>query len=99
PQFGAVAVAGDALRFSLKFGDREFISFDGVVAKDGKKITGSVSQFGGPLKLTELYPSKLKKLDDPIELAREDLSQRDAGPEVFDTGFTVLGQAAAKKLP
>src|SRR4051812_19777190 len=48
PQFGGVAVAGDTLKFALKFGDREFISFDGVVAKDGKKITGSFSQFGGP---------------------------------------------------
>ena len=99
PQFGSVTVAGDVVTFSLKFGDREFLSFDGVAAKDGKKITGSYSQFGGPLKLTELYPSKLKKLDDPVELARENLAQLDAGPDLFDAGFTVLGQAAAKKVP
>src|SRR5262249_48345152 len=99
PQFGSIAVAGDNLKFALKFGDREFLSFDGVVSKDGKKITGSVSQFGGQLKLTELYPSKLKKLDDPVELAREDLTQHDTGPELYEAGYTVLGQAAAKKLP
>lgn len=99
PQFGSVAVAGDALRFTLKFGDREFLSFDGIVAKDGKKIAGSVIQAGGSLKLTEMYPSKLKRLDDPVELARENLTQLDAGADLFDAGFTVLGQAAAKKVP
>src|SRR4051794_12696962 len=49
PQFGSVAVAVDDLKFTLKFGDREFLSFDGVVAKDGKKVAGTVSQFGGAL--------------------------------------------------
>jgi len=99
PKFTTVQVNGDNLKFTLAFGDQEFLSFDGVVAKDGKKMTGSVSQFGGPLRVTELLPSQLKKLDDPIELAREDLAQLEAGPELFAAGYTVLGQAAAKKLP
>jgi hypothetical protein len=99
PQFSSLQVSGDAVRFTLTFAGREFLSFDGLLAKDGKKITGSVSQFGGPLKLTVLHPSKLKKLDDPIELAREDLAQLEVGEELFDAGFTVLGAAAAKKLP
>jgi hypothetical protein len=99
PKFTSVQVTGDNLKFTLAFGDQEFLSFDGVVAKDGKKITGSVSQFGGPLRVTELLPSQLKTLDDPIELAREDLVQMEAGPELFATGYAVLGQAAAKQLP
>lgn len=99
PKFTTVQVAGDNLKFTLAFGDQEFLSFDGVVAKDGKKVAGSVSQFGGPLRVTELLPSQLKKLDDPIELARENLAQMEAGPELFAAGYAVLGQAAAKKLP
>jgi hypothetical protein len=99
PKFSSVQVNGDNLKFTLAFGDQEFLSFDGVVAKDGKKISGSVSQFGGPLRVTELHPSQLKKLDDPIALAREDLAQLEAGPELFAVGYAVLGQAAAKKLP
>lgn len=99
PKFGDITVTGDNLKFGLTFGGREFINFDGVVSKDGKKITGSYSQFGGPLKLTELYPSKLKKLDDPFALAKETLSQVETGPEMFESGFTVLGEAGKKKLP
>lgn len=99
PKFSSVQVNGDNLKFTLAFGDREFLSFDGVAAKDGKTIAGSVSQFGGPLKVTELLPSQLKKLDDPVDLAREDLTQMKAGPELFNAGFAVLGHAAAKKLP
>ncbi len=99
PKFTGIQVKDDHIKFSLAFGDREFLSFDGVVAKDGKKIAGSVTQFGGPLRVTELTPSKLKKLDDPIELAREDLAQMENGPELFTAGYAVVGQAAAKKMP
>jgi hypothetical protein len=99
PQFSSLQVSGDAVKFTLTFAGREFLSFDGLMAKDGKKVAGSVSQFAGPLRLAELYPSKLKKLDDPIDLAREDLTQLEAGQELFDAGYTVLGAAAAKKLP
>jgi hypothetical protein len=99
PKFGAVEVSGDSVRFTLLFGGREFVSFDGVLAKDGKKLSGSVSQFGGPLRLTDLYPSKLKKVDDVVELAREDVAQVEGGDALFEAGFAVLAQAAAKKLP
>ena len=98
PTVDKLAVADDKVRFSVLFGGREFLNFDGAIAKDGKKISGSFNQFGGPLQLTELYPSKLKKADDPAELARENLQQMDAGPGLFEAGFTVLSQAAAKKL-
>lgn len=99
PKFERVQVAGDDLKFTLTFNGREFITFDGLVAKDGKKITGSYSQFGSPLKLTVMYPSQLKRLDDPVALARENFSQLTAGPELFAAGFVVLNQAAAKKVP
>jgi hypothetical protein len=99
PKVDKVTVSGDKVQFTTVFGGREFLNFDGVIAKDGKKITGSFSQFGSPLQLTELYPSKLKKLDDPFELARENLQQAEAGPALFDPAFTVLGSAASKKIP
>lgn len=98
PKFGDVTVTGNQIKFSLLFGAREFLAFDGIVAKDGKKILGSYSLFGGPLKLGELYPSKLKKLDDSFALARETVAQRDGGPELFDAGLVVLADAAKKKL-
>ena len=99
PAFGKLEVEPPVVRFTLLFGPREFLAFDGVLAPDGSKLAGSLSQFGGPLTLTELRPSKLKKLDDPADLAREDLTQLDPGPGLFAAGFAVLGQAAAKKLP
>lgn len=99
PQFTTVAVAGDALRFALAFDGKDFIRFDGVAAKDGKKIVGSFSQFGGPLQLTEMYPSKLKKLEGTFDLARENLTQLEPGKDLFDAGVTVAEQAGEKKLP
>jgi len=98
PKVERLEVADGKVRFAVLFGGREFLNFDGAVAKDGKKIAGSFNQFGGPLQLTELYPSKLKRADDPVELARESVQQLDAGPALFDAGFAVLSQAAAKKL-
>ena len=98
PKLDGVAVNGPHVRFTLRLADRDFVSFDGMAAKDGKKIDGSISLFGAPPLLTELRPSKLKKLDDPFALARENLAQAEDGPALFDAAFDVLGQAAAKKL-
>jgi hypothetical protein len=100
PKFAAVAVAGDGVRFALTFGGRPFIDFDGVLAKDGKKLSGSyTTRPGGQLLLTDLHPSKLKKLDDTTALARENVAQFDAGPELFAAGFAVADAAGAKKVP
>lgn len=99
PTVSKLEVADRAVKFTLLFDGREFLSFDGLLAKDGKKLSGSLAQFGGPLSLAELYPSQLKKLDDPVDLARETLTQAEAGPELFNAGFTLLGNAAAKKVP
>ena len=71
----------------------------GLLSKDKKKLNGSLSLLGGKLTLDDLYPSKLKKLDDPFELARETLTQIEDGPEMFDAAFAVLAKAGAKKLP
>lgn len=99
PTFSALQVNGKSVRFAMTFSGREFISFDGTLSADGKKIAGSISQFGGPLRLTELYASQLKKLDDPFALARENLDQLEVGADLFEAGYAVLAQASAKKLP
>jgi hypothetical protein len=98
PKVTDVVVAGDSLKFALTVGGQPMLTFDGVVAKDGKKITGSVSQAGGPLSLTDLRPSSLKKLADPFEIMREQFAQTDDAEGAFDAAVVVLGQAAAKKM-
>lgn len=99
PKVSAIAVNGEAIQFTMMAGGREFLTFDGTVSKDGKKINGSFSQFGGSLQLTELVPSKLKKLTDPFEMNREAFDQVDnTTGELFDIGFELLPQAAAKKM-
>lgn len=99
PKVVGLTVKDDAVRFAINLGEREAFNFEGVLAKDGKKMVGSVSKFGGALEVTELYPSKLKKLTDPVDLAREDFAQREAGgKEWFEAGFLVAGKAAEKKL-
>lgn len=98
PKFDSVAVTGNSLKFALSLDKQPFITFDGTVAKDGKKITGSLSLAGGPLELADLKPSTLKKLSDPFELMKETLAQSEDAQTVFDSSIIVLGQAAAKKL-
>jgi hypothetical protein len=98
PKVTNLRVKGGEVRFALELLGREAFNFEGVLAKDGKKLVGSVSKFGGPLEVTDLYPSKLKKLTDPVDLAREDLTQLDGGQPLFDAGFLVAGKAAEKQL-
>lgn len=98
PKITSLVVTGDNVTFTLEIQGREFLNFDGTLAKDGKKLVGSVSQAGGALKLVEMFPSKLKKLSDTFELAREDFGQQEGGNGLFDAGFTLAGQAADKKL-
>lgn len=98
PKMGPLTVTGDRVKFALNFAGREAFGFDGVLAKDGAKLSGSLSKFGGPLELTTLYPSQLRKLTDAFELAREDFSQIEGGQPLFDAGYAVLSQAGEKKL-
>jgi thiol-disulfide isomerase/thioredoxin len=91
-------INGDVVQFSLDAGGQELLSFDGILSKDKKKITGSLS-IGGQLELTELRPTKLKSLDDPYDIARETLTQVEGGSQLFNAALEVLAKAGEKKLP
>ena len=99
PKFKSLKVIGDNVQYVIEFGGRDFISFDGVLSKDKKKVSGSLSLAGGKLTLTDMYPTKLKKLDDKFELARETLGQIESGQPMFEAAVEVLSKAGAKKLP
>jgi hypothetical protein len=99
PKFKSLKVNGDNVQFVLELNGRELVSFDGLLAKNKKKIAGSMSMFGGRLVLTELLPTKLRKLDDPFEVARETLAQIEDGPVLFEAAGAVLSKAAAMKVP
>lgn len=98
PKIESVAVNGETLKFAMTMDKQPFLSFDGLIAKDGKKISGSLSLGGGPLELTDLKPSTLKKLTDPFELTKETLAQSEDPQTVFETSLALLSQAAAKKM-
>ncbi|CAN5179386.1 hypothetical protein BH11PLA2_BH11PLA2_07380 [soil metagenome] len=100
PKFKDVSVVGDAVKFTLALDDVNTISFDGIASKDGKSMKGSMS-FGGTdtLRLIELFPSKLKALTDPFEIAKEGLSQTEDAEAAYENAAVVLKQAAAKKMP
>lgn len=98
PKLAGVTVTDTGVKFAIEVGGREAFNFSGVMAKDGSKLVGSVSKFGGPLEVTELYPSKLKSLTDPVGLAREDVDQLPVGKEWFEAGFLVANKAAEQKL-
>ena len=99
PKFKSLKVKDDHVQFALELNGREILSFDGLLAKDRKKLSGSMSMFGGPLALTELYPTKLRRLDDPVAVARETLSQVEAGPVLFEAAGVVVSKAAEQKIP
>ncbi len=98
PKVINLSVKGAVTKFVVEMKGREVFNVEGVMAADGKKMVGSVTKFGGPPEVTELYPSKLKKLTDPVDLAREDFSQKDGGKEWYEAGLLVAGKAADKKL-
>ena len=98
PKFKSVKINRDKVQFVLELNGRELLSFDGVLAKDKKKIAGSMSMLGSELALTELYPTKLRKLDDPVDIARDSLPQIEGGPLLFEAAGLVLSKAAEKKL-
>jgi len=98
PTFKYLKINGDVVQFLIQAKGQDLVTFDGILAKDKKKISGSFTLQGSPLMLTELYPTKLKKLDDPVEVARESLNQVD-GREFFQVAMTVINKAAEKKIP
>ena len=98
PKVTGLGVKGGVVRFAVEMKGREVFNVEGLLAADGKRVVGSVTKFGGPPEVTELYPSRLKKLSDPVDLAREDFAQRDGGKEWYDAGFLLAGKAGEKKL-
>jgi len=99
PKVKSLKVNGDNVQYIVEFGGRDLISFDGVLSKDKKKISGSLSLGGGKLMLSEMYPTKLKNLDDSFEVARETLAQVEGGQKMFEAAVDVLAKAGAKKVP
>lgn len=98
PKIESVVVNGSSVKFAMTLDKQPFLTFDGLLAKDNKKIAGSLSLAGGPLELVDLRPSQLKKLTDPFELTKETLAQSEDPQTVFDTSLAILNQAAVKKL-
>jgi hypothetical protein len=96
PTIEKIVVKDDSVSFDVKLGPST-LSFDGKLAKDGKKIRGSFA-VGGNTILVDLVPSKLKNLSDKFALAKETLEQADGGQEYFDAAFNVLAQATTKKM-
>jgi len=97
PTIEKVAVKDDLVSFGVKLGASVF-TYEGKVAKDGKKVTGSFN-FAGKLLLVDLVPSKLKNLNDKFAMAKETLDQSEGGgEEYYDAVFNVLGQASVKKV-
>jgi hypothetical protein len=99
PKFKSLKINGDVIQFSLEIKGQELVSFDGLLSKDKKKIAGSMSLQGSRLMLSELYPTKLKKVDDPLDVARESLTQLDPGPTMFELTLAIAGKASVKKIP
>ncbi len=96
PTVDKVVVKDDNVSFDIKLGATAF-GFDGKIAKDGKKIQGSMAVEAGAM-LVELTPSKLKNLSDRFAVAKETLETTSGGQEFFDAAFNVLAQAGAKKM-
>jgi hypothetical protein len=99
PKLKSLKVSGDVVQFTLEIKGEQFLTFDGLLSKDKKKLSGSMALLDNKLMLTELHPTKLKRLDDSYELARETLTQVDGGPVLFEAAAEVLSKAGAKKLP
>ena len=99
PRFGTLAIDGNHIAFTLKLGERDLVSYDGLLAADGKKISGSLIVLGGQPQVVEMLPTKLKKLDDSYAVALETLSQVPDGPGIFEIGIDLLRHASARKLP
>jgi len=97
PKIEDLVVKDDSVRFGINLGG-QMLTFDGRLAKDAKKISGSFS-LGGELLLVDIYPSKLKNLDDKYAFAKEMLGQVESGTEFFTAAVEVLKQASAKKEP
>lgn len=98
PTFADVTVQDQAVSFRMLLDGQTLLSFDGLIAKEGKVLKGSINQGGGPLELTELQSSTLKKLADPYAIMLEQVNQSEDAQIVFEAAQIVLEQAAEKML-
>jgi hypothetical protein len=95
PKFESLIVKDDQVSFTIKIEDKA-VGFDGRLAKDGKRIRGSLT-FAGATSLIDLKPSKLKNMTDKFAVAKDSLDN-DEGLAYFDAVFDVLAQCTAKKV-
>ena len=94
PTFEKVRVKDGQVHFEFKVMGRIGI-FDGRLAKDGKKILGSL-EFLGSTDPVELLPSKLKKLEDASAMYREILDDNATGIEFFSALFPFLSNVVRR---
>jgi hypothetical protein len=89
---------GDHITYDLQITPDVGFSFDGTLAKGGQKILGTLANGTNSPILAEMAPSKLKRISDPFDLARENFEQAEGGSDLFENGFNIAGQVAEKKL-
>lgn len=99
PKLSSVTVDGPHVTYTLKLGERDFLSFDGILSADGKTLSGSLTLLGGNPQLTVMQRTKLKRLDDAYAVALETFQQAPDGPSLFELGFELVRGASARKLP
>jgi len=88
----------DTVSFGITANGQEAMNYEGTVAPDGSKVTGTLKDLRGELVVLELKPSKLKKLSDEVDVAREDFATLEPGQALFLAGFTIAANASEKKL-
>jgi hypothetical protein len=98
PEGGAIedtSVAGDRLRFTFRVKNQDIL-FEGTLPRDGsKQMVGSLA-IGRQVVPARLEPTRLTSLD-PVEVARDILSEPNPGPGVFDRALEQLAEAPEKK--
>lgn len=95
PTITDLSVNNDQVRFSLRLGS-ESMPFDGVYSKEANRIRGSI-RFGNQLLLLELFPTQLKKLDDPVAVNLELIQTMEVSQELFEATFEVLRTVTPKQ--
>src|SRR4051812_27296089 len=91
PKVTSLKIDGDHISYNVAMSPEVVLSYDGVIAKGGKKISGTLTNGSSSPILADMHPSKLKKVGDAYEMAKEDFEQMEGGQELFEAGFIVIG--------
>lgn len=92
-----LTVKDDNVKLDMKIGATAW-SFEGKLQAGGKSIKGSFD-LGDVVVLMDLVPSQLKSLTkDRFAVAKETLDGAPSAGEFFKALYSVIGQAAAKKM-